>query len=92
MLLLTLAETMDVLMHPSYHDIAIATMTKKILSDAEEDIKEIGFKDSQSMMKAVPRFYLYICKFKLMYSLLKGEESSNLSAKTQSEEPKIPGY
>lgn len=78
-MLWTVAETMGDLIHPSYHD--IATMTKKIFNDAEEDIKEIGFKDSQSMMKAMS--HLYICKFKLMYRSLKAEQSPNLSKKTQ---------
>jgi len=55
-----LAETMDALMHPSYHDIAIATITKKMLSDTEDDIKEVGFKDSQSVMKAVPLLFVYL--------------------------------
>lgn len=53
-----LAETMDAQMHPSYHDIAITTMTKNMWSDAEEDIKEIGFKDSQSVRKVAPLLFI----------------------------------
>lgn len=30
-----------------------------MLSDAEENIKEIGFKGSQSVMKAAPLLFIY---------------------------------
>lgn len=50
-------------------------------SDAEEDIKEISFKDSVCDEGSASFIYTLV---NLMYSSLKGEGSPNLSNKTQS--------
>lgn len=68
---------MNALMYPSYHDIAIATMTRRVLSDAEGEIKEIGFKYSECDEASVSFIYIFI-NLKSMYSSLKREESPNL--------------